>query len=50
MCLRKNTVLQRVPDLDLELRSNADVKLIVKGEYFRGDQHTLATQILDKKS
>ncbi len=45
MCLRKNTLLQRVPDLDIELRSNIDVRFIVKGESFLGDQHTLA--ILD---
>lgn len=45
MLLTKQSLLQRVPDLDVALRSNTDITLTLHGRITDGDLHTLA--ILD---
>ena len=45
MPLTKQSLLQRVPDLDVALRSNTDITLTLHGRITDGDLHTLA--ILD---
>ena len=42
MTLAKDTVLQRVSELNIEIRSNDDVSLVFKGSSFHGNLLTLA--------
>ncbi|RPA66618.1 methyltransferase domain-containing protein [Cyclobacteriaceae bacterium YHN15] len=40
--LSKNTLLQRVYDLDIKIRSNIDIEIFLNGKIHKGNQYTLA--------
>lgn len=42
ICMHKNELLQRIPDVDIKIRANTDIELIVQGNAFPGDDYTLA--------